>query len=350
MVILSILFVLFTAAGCPDNFDLDRIDGRTVEDGAAPSDSLEQPEDPDAETSDAVWSGDGPPPEDMACADTPPALVPSAPCGAYEDNLGDICASSSAGNLSLRFATSTPCMAEVVCQEGPDSPATFEEVGECISLEHHLVLWDLPGGATLLCDLFCHCPYGQNVTVLKPSLEVPIKKDLGVRITEVFANPAGPEPAQEYVEIASATASVVDLGGWRIGDAPPPECQDAHTCSLLLEGYGDAIPGGTVISRDQVLLLVPSTYDPTDPHDVMVPPGCTLVRLDDSLGERGLRNDDGEPVFLVSPEGDVATFYPNTIGTTPEGVSVERTHLRHPDGDPGTWMKNPGQKSTPCLW
>jgi hypothetical protein len=236
-----------------------------------------------------------------------------------------------------------------VCQESPDSPATFEEVGEWIALEHHLVLWDLPGGAPLLCDLFCHCPYGENVTVLKPSLEMPIAEDLGVRITEVFANPAGPEPEQEFVEITSATASVVDLGGWRLGDAPPPECHDAHTCALMLEGYGDAIPGGTVISRDQTL-LVPSSYDPTDPHDVAVPPGCTLVRLDDSLGERGLRNDDGEPVFLVSPEGQVATFYPNTIGTTPEGVSVERVHLRYPDADPGTWMKNPGQKSTPCVW
>jgi len=345
-----IVSTMATLLGCPRALDLDRVDGHTSADGAASSDSDEKSEDPDAEKYDALWTGDGPPPEDLECSDAPPAIVPSAPCGAYEENLGGLCTSTSAGNLALRFATSAPCMAEVVCQEGPESPATFEEVGAWIALEHHLVLWDLPGGAPLLCDLFCHCPYGENVTVIKPAMEVLIREDLGVRITEVFANPAGPEPEQEYVEVTGASAGLVDLGGWRLGDVPPPECHDAHACALLLEGYGDVIPEGTVIGRDQTLLLVPASYDPTDPHDVAPQPGCTLVRLDDSLGERGLRNEDGEPVFLVSPDGAVATFYPNTIGTTSEGVSVERVHLRWPDADPAAWMKNPGQKSTPCVW
>jgi len=268
-------------------------------------------------------------------------------CGLYETEVESVCVASSAGNLSLRFSTDAACAAEVVCLQSITSTNTHQEHDGEITTDHHLVLWGLPDDVSMMCDLFCHCPYGQNIEILLGGMEVFVEADLGLRITEILIDPNGPEPDQEFVEVVNTTGSVLDISGWRLADAPAPECSSPTECAPVLDGYGDVIPDGTLIPPMEPVLLVSSKYNTGDPLDPSPPPSCEIIRLDTSLGDRGLRNSSGEVVFIIDGEGGVASFYPNVLGTMTEGVSIERVHLQYPDGNVLTWMENPSGTSTP---
>jgi hypothetical protein len=109
-----------------------------------------------------------------------------------------------------------------------------------------------------------------------------------VFLTEVRADPDGPEPDQEYVEIHNASDSPIDVTGFQISD-------DASRA-------GDLVRGPAVLPARGYALLVGTAFDPVHPDDDRVPPGIPLFRLDASIGSGGLSNE-GEPLFLRDASG-----------------------------------------------
>jgi hypothetical protein len=102
-------------------------------------------------------------------------------------------------------------------------------------------------------------------------------------ITEVLANPAGPEPGQEFVELRNVGTAELSLEGLRVEDA---KGADVLPAAVL-------IPGGYA-------LVVPSTFDPQSPRDVPPRSGTLMVPIDARIGSDGLSNG-GEVVRLRMP-------------------------------------------------
>lgn len=279
----------------------------------------------------------------------PPRLAGRPECAPFETAQGSACLSVMGGNAAFRFATTSACNGEVKCQEEAPPGRLFAEFDPEPGSAHHVVLRDLPERGAFKCALFCVDAAGDEAE-LGGLVRLSTGSERGVRITEVMANPAGAEPDQEFVEIVNVTGFPLDAGGWRLSDeapcAPPGACGGKEGDG---EAKGDALPAGTILPPLQPVLLVPSGYDPRSAKDVAPRAGCLLVRLDASLGERGLKNG-GEPVFLLDAEGGTVSFYPDAVTPVPDGVSVVRVHADYPDGDPLAWEKSPQAGGTPCSW
>jgi len=111
-----------------------------------------------------------------------------------------------------------------------------------------------------------------------------------VAITEVLANPAGPEPQQEYVELRNLGDADVELSGLRLQDSKG----------------GDDLPAETLAAGGYAL-IVTATYDPDEGSDPSPRAGTLLVRVDTRLGADGLSNS-GEPVQLLQGEAIVSSY------------------------------------------
>ena len=111
-----------------------------------------------------------------------------------------------------------------------------------------------------------------------------------IAITEVLANPAGPEPQQEYVELRNLGQADVTLGGLRLQDSKG----------------GDDLPAET-LGAGAYALVVTASYDPEEGSDPPPRAGTLLVRVDTRLGSDGLSNS-GEPVELVQGDAVVSSY------------------------------------------
>ena len=108
-----------------------------------------------------------------------------------------------------------------------------------------------------------------------------------ITISEVRADPRGPEPHQEYVELVNFGAVPVSLQDYRIADRSDRE--------------GDVL-GPSIVPPGGRALVVAPTFVADHPDDPPVPPGTPLIRLDGSIASGGLSNA-GEPVILRDPTG-----------------------------------------------
>jgi hypothetical protein len=135
-------------------------------------------------------------------------------------------------------------------------------------------------------------------------------------LSEVLADPIGPEPAQEWVELFNDGRGPVDLEGWLLEDIGGQTSIPAH-----------------VLEPREYALIVPEGYVPES--DVDVPPavGTVLLRVPE-LGSSGLLNS-GERLLLRAPDGDVASRFP-AIKPKP-GVSVARHRPWSLDDDEGAF-------------
>ncbi|MEQ8459761.1 MAG: lamin tail domain-containing protein [Sandaracinaceae bacterium] len=129
-----------------------------------------------------------------------------------------------------------------------------------------------------------------------------------ISIEEVRADPLGPEPRQEYVEVLNWGDETVDLLGFSITDRASSE--------------GDFIPRTARLAPGQRALIVGAAFDPEEGSDPEVPPGTPLIRLEGALGTGGLANR-GEPVFLRDPEMRRISAAPGLEPPAP-GVCVVR--------------------------
>lgn len=146
-----------------------------------------------------------------------------------------------------------------------------------------------------------------------------------VVITEVLANPAGAETTQEFVELFNAGDVAVELAGWVIADKTG---KDVLPESILMPGA--------------FALVVSEAYDPADGKDPSPSEGTLLIRVGGRIGSDGLSNS-GEPVRLLSPEGQVISQYGGWVdvsATAWSGKSIKRTSIDACDAV-DAWSKNP---------
>lgn len=140
-------------------------------------------------------------------------------------------------------------------------------------------------------------------------------------LNEVYANPLGAEPAQEWVEILNDGAVPADLGGHVLIDVGgetvlPP---------------GELPPGGFA-------LIVNQTFVEEDGVDPAPEPGSLVVRVP-KLGHHGLSNS-GEPLSLRDPSNVVISRSP--VGPkTKAGMSLARISPAAPDNQKGSFILGP---------
>jgi hypothetical protein len=166
-------------------------------------------------------------------------------------------------------------------------------------------------------------------------------------ITEVLANPAGPEPHQEFVELHHGGTDPVELAGLRLADLP--------WSAVELELASGAAPGdplaGDAIEPGETLLIVAAGYDPAGTDDVAPAVGTRLVTTDASLGNAGLRNA-GEwlTLYRVEPPAVLATYgnFVDTAATDHAGRSVAMVRADACDVA-ASWRSHPSGRATPGL-
>lgn len=155
-----------------------------------------------------------------------------------------------------------------------------------------------------------------------------------VIISEVLANPAGPEPSQEFVELFNSSRVPVDLTGWSLDDG-----DDGKGAALL--------PRGT-LAPGAFAVVVGAAHSSALVDDPAPEPDALVIRLSSTVGGRGLSNR-GESLALRDAEGRMISWYTaywRTDGRADDGRSIERSR---PDacGLRGDWSPNPQGSSTP---
>jgi len=169
-------------------------------------------------------------------------------------------------------------------------------------------LGDLPAAAAVSLSVVAVDRAGNQSTSAAIPLTIPDGL-LPLAITEVHANPAGPEPAQEFVEVRNLGAEPVSVGGLAIADA---------------KGM-DALPE-LLLAAGAYALIVPSGFDAASAKDTPPLAGTPLLRVDSRIGSDGLSNG-GEAIRLLSPGGGVISSYGAAVdvsATAWAGQSVHR--------------------------
>jgi hypothetical protein len=140
-------------------------------------------------------------------------------------------------------------------------------------------------------------------------------------LTEVLANPLGPEPAQEFVELLNVGASVEVDGLW-LADR-----SWAEVAAELAEGDGppgDPVPA-FALDAGAFAVVVGSGYTEGLGKDPDPAPAVQVIHLDSSIAEGGLKNA-GEPLTLyrADPPAPVATYgnHLDTGASSHGGISV----------------------------
>ena len=146
-----------------------------------------------------------------------------------------------------------------------------------------------------------------------------------IAITEIRANPVGPEPAQEFVEVKNLGDAPVDLGGFAIEDA---KGKDALPMMFLAPGA--------------YALIVPSGFDATNSEDTLPAANTPLVRIDTRIGSDGLSNS-GETVRLRASDGTLVSSYSAATAVSAAAWSGKSIH-RIPEAacdQAATWTQRP---------
>jgi hypothetical protein len=131
-------------------------------------------------------------------------------------------------------------------------------------------------------------------------------------LNEVYANPIGVEPDQEWIEIVNDGSVGGDLEGFIVEDIGGP--------TVLPSAF---------IGPGAMALVVNETFSVDGEYDTAPAAGAVVVRVE-KLGKNGLSNS-GEPLKLSSPDGAVISRFPPVPKPKP-GASVARVTPEAPDG------------------
>jgi len=150
-------------------------------------------------------------------------------------------------------------------------------------------------------------------------------------IAEVLANPLGPEPQQERVEL------------WNFGDLPI--ALDGMQLSDQTAEPGAALATSVVLDPGARVLLVADGFDTSDGSDVPIPPGTPLIRVGKALGSAGLANR-GEPLFLRDRSGRRLSAAPGTPAPS-AGTCIARISEDPRDGSASAFAADEIARCTP---
>jgi hypothetical protein len=202
--------------------------------------------------------------------------------------LSGVTVSSAGPCVEVSFATDEPASGTIVVQAGGvevDTPAGSGTT----SFDVGIPLGALPPSSAATVTVNATDLAG-NAAVSAPfAFTTPVALP-PVAITEVLANPAGPEPQQEYVELRNLGDTDVPLAGLRLADSKG----------------GDDLPAET-LAAGAYALVVTATYDPDEGSDPSPRAGTLLLRVDTRLGSDGLSNS-GEAVQLVQGDAVVSSY------------------------------------------
>ncbi len=304
--------------------DLDLLDDLNPPDSGA--DPAAQGGDADADgdsDSDSDSDADGPP--DTDADDDQPPLISAPSCSSGERLDGDACVSEGKLAIALRLETDEPAALEVDA-----GGAASVVISEDWSEQHHVVVLAATPGEEIEISITAvdinDNPAGTTVAATTSG-------GAPVAVTEVLADPQGPEPGQEFVELVNLGDQELDIGGWMIDDNG-----DAN---------GDAIPESVALPPGGVALVVGPNYDVQCPDDPQPDPAAQIIRLESSIGSNGLKNSEAESVELYDADGLLVSAYPGGDGSQSEGVSRQRVTAEAPDSDPLAWHEDPEAGSTP---
>lgn len=241
-----------------------------------------------------------------------PAPTPSD-CAPSDVSLGGACATvfddratvTSDGRpllLALRIGDRTELDAVL-----PDAPFVLRGLPVKSSIHVHGTATDLAGRETPFDADFATAPASPHVV-----------------LNEVMANPLGPEPAEEWIELVNDGTTSIDLGGATVED---------------LRGTVE-VPAAT-LAPGRFALLVSEEYAPDDGRDVPPAPGTLIVRLP----RLGLSNS-GEAVVLRGPDGTLWSRFP-PLAPPREGVSIARRAPWALDLDPRSFGAHAGKGASP---
>lgn len=244
-----------------------------------------------------------------------PNLLPLV-CGLDETPADLGCALADDARVTLRLRADTPVIASLTSPRAVDRQLAPR--GE-ITLSLALGI-----DAAVDAELRLEGLAGETLSATIPLRTHPTLA--AITIAEVRADPRGPEPRQEYVELLNYGASAVELTGLALSDRA--------------DRLGDELPLSPMLPAGARALLVADAFDPNDPADPPVPPGVMLVRIGTSLASGGLSNA-GEPLFLRDTEGRRLSAIPSMASPGP-GICWVRTtttragELRAAECTPGT--------------
>jgi hypothetical protein len=149
-------------------------------------------------------------------------------------------------------------------------------------------------------------------------------------LNEILANPLGPEPRQEWVEILNDGAMPAELAG-----------------HALIDVGGETILPAATLLPGAFALIVNQAFVDDDGVDPAPEPGSLVVRVP-KLGHNGLSNG-GEPLALQDPDGVVISRSP--VGPkTKAGISLSRLTPAAPDAEQGSFVPtkpSPGRANAP---
>lgn len=148
-----------------------------------------------------------------------------------------------------------------------------------------------------------------------------------VVLNEVMANPLGPEPSQEWVELTNDGLVEAELGGMVLSDV----------------GGAVALPPAT-LAPGAFALVVPEDFVLEDGLDPGVPEDVLLLRVP-KLGKGGLANG-GEPLVLRSELGAVLSAFPGAPKPKP-GISVVRVRPEAPDEGLTSFALSGAERASP---
>ena len=225
------------------------------------------------------------------------AAVPAGTIGVFEDAdapdvtppvLSGVAAASAGPCLDVSFATDEPASGTIVVQAGGVELDTPAGAGTT-SFEVGIPLGALPPSAAATVTVRATDLAGNAAVSAPLAFTTPVALP-PIAITEVLANPAGPEPQQEYVELRNLGDADLPLGGLRLQDSKG----------------GDDLPAETLAAGGYAL-VVTATYDPNLGSDPAPRAGTLLLRIDTRLGADGLSNS-GESVQLVMGDAVVSSY------------------------------------------
>ncbi len=133
-----------------------------------------------------------------------------------------------------------------------------------------------------------------------------------VVVNEVLANPLGPEPSSEWIELVNSGLAPADLSGFTVHDV-----------------NGDLSLPSATLAPGEFALVVPMKFVPSS-VDVAPVPGTRVLRIED--WGRGLSNA-GEELQLRDATGEPISVLP-ALAPPRAGVSIARRTPASLDDDP----------------